>query len=523
MKNQRALNGIVHTVQAVLQPSWLSNTLRDRFSNDADLSIFFQLVSIARLDFGAPGSLSLLAPTNEAFAQIPAERMAFLQSLTGAASLREILLYHVLSGVLPLYQLEAGPYNTLLEETTVQVTEGPIQFNGANVVEEGILASNGILHKIDRVLNIPPGATSGPTFAPTSKVTAPTPGSTLSPQISGDFCWRDSYGRGVGTIPDTCPEDREQHGLLCYSKCADGFENAPATVDCHQVCPQGWRNDGLFCRLAEYGRGFGYPWQFSDPLNNLGMFARCEAENSTGNCEESGLVVYPKCREGVSPFGCCICRPAIPDCLALGFATQFDLSCGKTIRLGDPTLRNCAAGLQYDAGLCYTPCRMGFNGVGPVCWGQAPPGWVDCGFGASPNSGKCAEIIVDQVLSVANTVLFFATLGTSGAANTATAPLVKGTSKWSKAVTKFRDIQSKLPNVLEKYPNAEKAYEVYQKAGEVKTLVDIARLDPETQEPEDLVRMVTTMASLFDPTGVTGIIAAYTFALCSAILDNTRL
>jgi hypothetical protein len=31
-----------------------------------------------------------------------------------------------------------------------------------------------------------------------------------------DFCWKDSYGRGVGTIPSVCPEGQEQAGVFCY-------------------------------------------------------------------------------------------------------------------------------------------------------------------------------------------------------------------------------------------------------------------------------------------------------------------
>ena len=36
------------------------------------------------------------------------------------------------------------------------------------------------------------------------------------------FCWRDSYGRGVGVIPTTCPSGKEKIGELCYSKCPSG-------------------------------------------------------------------------------------------------------------------------------------------------------------------------------------------------------------------------------------------------------------------------------------------------------------
>ena len=40
-----------------------------------------------------------------------------------------------------------------------------------------------------------------------------------------DLCWRDSYGRGVGTIPTDCPGE-EKDGLLCYPNCRSGYTGA---------------------------------------------------------------------------------------------------------------------------------------------------------------------------------------------------------------------------------------------------------------------------------------------------------
>ena len=60
------------------------------------------------------------------------------------------------------------------------------------------------------------------------------------------------------------------------------------SFDCYSICPTGWRDDGLFCCHAEYGRGAGYPWKFGDPLNDSGMYRRCERDHSKGNCEKWG-------------------------------------------------------------------------------------------------------------------------------------------------------------------------------------------------------------------------------------------
>lgn len=110
------------------------------------------------------------------------------------------------------------------------------------------------------------------------------------------YCYKQSYGRGVGEVLSTCPSSKDKIGALCYSPCRPGYSRQ-GTFDCQQECKAGWRDDGLFCRLAEYGRGAGYPWQFGDPWNDSKMFQRCEAHHGRGRCEKWGLVVYPKCKK----------------------------------------------------------------------------------------------------------------------------------------------------------------------------------------------------------------------------------
>jgi hypothetical protein len=36
-------------------------------------------------------------------------------------------------------------------------------------------------------------------------------------------CWLNSYGRGVGTVPDTCPPNSLKDGALCYPACESGY------------------------------------------------------------------------------------------------------------------------------------------------------------------------------------------------------------------------------------------------------------------------------------------------------------
>ena len=79
---------------------------------------------------------------------------------------------------------------------------------------------------------------------------------------------------------------------------------------------------------------------------------------------------------------------------------NMDLSCYKYIKIGTPHSPDCAPGKENNAGLCYKACNAGYYGVGPVCWAEAPKGWVGCGMGAAKSSKICAEQIVSQVSAV---------------------------------------------------------------------------------------------------------------------------
>lgn len=53
-------------------------------------------------------------------------------------------------------------------------------------------------------------------------------------QMRTPFCWRRSYGRGIGEPINSCPPGKERIGLLCYTPCRPGFSRQ-GTLDCHQV------------------------------------------------------------------------------------------------------------------------------------------------------------------------------------------------------------------------------------------------------------------------------------------------
>ncbi|XP_022196877.1 uncharacterized protein LOC111054207 [Nilaparvata lugens] len=324
---------------------------------------------------------------------------------------------------------------------------------------------------------------------------------------ASDFCWKDSYTRGAGVVPQGCAQNQDGIGAFCYDRCPEGYSRFG--FDCHTNCPEGMRDDGLFCRRAEYGRGAGYPWHFGDALNDEGMFQRCRAENPQG-CEKNGLVVYPKCEEGYSAFGCCICRPAQPDCPSLGLNRGIDLSCAKRIQIGNPQIGTCAEGYELDAGLCYPKCRNGYKGVGFVCWSRAPQNWVECGMGAAASSATCGTTVFSQVTSVGQLAFNIATAGASSSVTQLQAPA--DPDKLAKLKAAWETIKNN-----EYVKKAVDAYETGKVVGKTYVTVNTALKATTT---EDLVRLSAMIASFTDPTGVAGVVSSYTYPKCSKLFGQ---
>ncbi|OAB56475.1 hypothetical protein AY599_22195 [Leptolyngbya valderiana BDU 20041] len=98
------------------------------------------------------GPFTVFAPTDEAFAKIPAADLEAI--LADKELLTSILTYHVVAG-----KVMSSDVVNLSSATTVQgsdiditVTEGGVQVDDANVVAVDIEASNGVIHVIDTVI-----------------------------------------------------------------------------------------------------------------------------------------------------------------------------------------------------------------------------------------------------------------------------------------------------------------------------------------------------------------------------------
>jgi transforming growth factor-beta-induced protein len=102
------------------------------------------------------GPFTLFAPTNEAFAKLPQSTLDALAA--DPATLKKILLYHVVSGAVSSSAAATAGSATTVEGETVTFTRTPgggLEVNNSNVVTPDIAASNGVIHAIDTVLTPP--------------------------------------------------------------------------------------------------------------------------------------------------------------------------------------------------------------------------------------------------------------------------------------------------------------------------------------------------------------------------------
>ena len=116
------------------------------------------------------GPFTVFAPTDDAFAALPAGTLDKL--LADPAALKQVLLYHVVSGKVTSDKVVDLTSADSVEGAPIAITvkDGKVYLNGSTqVVTPDVQASNGVIHVIDHVL-LPPAAQASP--APAASMAA---------------------------------------------------------------------------------------------------------------------------------------------------------------------------------------------------------------------------------------------------------------------------------------------------------------------------------------------------------------
>jgi hypothetical protein len=281
-----------------------------------------------------------------------------------------------------------------------------------------------------------------------------------------------------------------------------------------------------FAPTTDLLSGNNFCWKDSSTRSPKAKVCPSGKENIAGLC-------YTKCKSGYS--GGLLCKPG-------GWKLIGSYS------RGTGTLPGCASGDELSLALCYGKCPSGMTGVGPVCWGNPPKGWVKCGMGAATTSAVCAQVTSNQVGGVFKMVGNVATLGVASAGtNTAAAAKLAADSAQKAAdavkqaesmVKKGQDMVNQVKKVqaaagqlqscgesihsASKKPDMGKATSAVQNCqGVFKALKTDPKASPAPAsggvDATAIARQAAMVAGTMDPTGITAAAAQFTYPKCSAI------
>ena len=153
----RCSNGVIHKIDRVLLPA--DKDIVQTAIATPQFSILVEAVVAAGLvdALSAPGPLTVFAPTDDAFAALLTELGITKDALLAdTALLTAVLTYHVVDGRVLASGVPIGADITTLQGGTFSVDADLAITDGrdrmASIVATDVLASNGVIHVIDRVI-----------------------------------------------------------------------------------------------------------------------------------------------------------------------------------------------------------------------------------------------------------------------------------------------------------------------------------------------------------------------------------
>jgi len=220
-----------------------------------------------------------------------------------------------------------------------------------------------------------------------------------NPVIAQDsFLWKYSYGRGAGTaFKLACPPGTQPDGkgiktaTICYKPCRDGY---------HGVGPVCWANS--------YDRGVGVALVSEMVDKRVRKRGKCHYffDSKKNYCDHywaTERVRALRCPSSHPENDASLCYKAPKagyHCTATSCVANGKPSYGRGAGVSVHAV--CDGGKKMENSLCYKPCRSGTKGNGPVCWGDKPDGWVDCGFAVAKDKTTCDLITAGQAAAVAS-------------------------------------------------------------------------------------------------------------------------
>lgn len=152
-----ASNGVIHAIDKVLLPA--NKNVVETAAGLSDFSILVEAVTAADLagTLSGAGPFTVFAPTNAAFASLLSELGISKEALLAdKALLTKVLTYHVLGAQVLKAEVPIGaPIKTLQGDTfsvSAALAIADQRGRSASIVGTDVLASNGVIHVLDKVI-----------------------------------------------------------------------------------------------------------------------------------------------------------------------------------------------------------------------------------------------------------------------------------------------------------------------------------------------------------------------------------
>lgn len=150
-------NGVIHVIDSVILPS--SDSIPAVADKAGKFKTLLAAVKAAGLveTLSGPGPFTVFAPTDEAFAKVPAATLADLLKPENKATLAGILTYHVVPGRIYSEAAVAAKSAKTVQGASVVIkaNDNGAFVNDAKIIATDVDASNGVIHIIDAVI-MPP-------------------------------------------------------------------------------------------------------------------------------------------------------------------------------------------------------------------------------------------------------------------------------------------------------------------------------------------------------------------------------
>ncbi len=158
-------NGVIHVIDKVMLPEQaMLGSGNDIVETAIAAGRFDTLVTAVKAaglvdTLKGDGPFTVFAPTDAAFAKLPADTLESLLEPANRSKLAAILTYHVVPGRLTADDVLKGKVFATAQGQPIYLTGTPQRpaINGANLVKTDIETANGIIHVIDTVILPPDG------------------------------------------------------------------------------------------------------------------------------------------------------------------------------------------------------------------------------------------------------------------------------------------------------------------------------------------------------------------------------